>query len=218
MNAHESSVSEIRVLDLGTLHPSENAQLPELHIREGESMVAIAVPEPNRPIVCRFVLAPSAKLFLRTLVRPGTSSDFEVRLEGESSQADVRAVAISQDFLPASYVSRTVSLASKTRASSEIAAFALSNGDLSITTSAEIGPGVFAAYAEAVQSNILFGETAKVRGIPELKIASDDVKARHSCSVERFSDDKLFYLRSRGLSAPKATASLVSAKTSHTFS
>jgi len=36
--------------------------------------------------------------------------------------------------------------------------------------------------------------------------------------VERFSDEKLFYLRSRGLSEEQATASLVSAKTSEAFS
>lgn len=139
-------------------------------------------------------------------------------MEGDSSEADIRSVAISDALSPTSYASKTVSSASGTRAVSNVAAFALSGAELSVSTSAEIGPGVASAYAEAVQSNVLFGSAAKVRGIPELKIASDDVKARHACSVERFSEDRLFYLRSRGLSAPEAVASLVSAKISETFS
>jgi Fe-S cluster assembly scaffold protein SufB len=135
-----------------------------------------------------------------------------------SSEADVRSVAISENALPTSYVSKTVSSASYTRAVSNVAAFALKDAEIFVSTSAEIGPDVFSAYAEAVQSNVLFGDFAKIRGVPELKIASDDVKARHACSVERFSEDRLFYLRSRGLSEQEALASMISAKISEIFS
>ncbi|MBT3727553.1 hypothetical protein HOG21_08115 [bacterium] len=33
--------------------------------------------------------------------------------------------------------------------------------------------------------------------MPTLLVRSDDVKASHSCKMERISDEKLFYLRSR---------------------
>jgi Fe-S cluster assembly scaffold protein SufB len=38
---------------------------------------------------------------------------------------------------------------------------------------------------------------AKIRGIPTLLVASSDVKANHSCAIEKISDSKIFYLRSR---------------------
>lgn len=190
----------------------------EILIQEGWTVVAIAVPEPDSPISYRFVLAPRSKLLVRSFVRPGTSAEIFAELSGFQSDADLRAVAVSEGGKTARYVSRTESSASKTRACSDVSAFALADGDLFIETVASIAPGVSAGYAEAVQSNVLFGDRAKVRGVPELRIASDDVKARHSCSVERFSEDRLFYLRSRGLTESEATASLLSAKTSLAFS
>lgn len=210
------SETPVRSLDLRALASAGEA--PVVRLAEGESLVAFAVPEPDSPIRCRFELAEGAKLFLRSFVRPGTSAELSVRLEGFGSEADVRAVAVSEGGRASNYVSRTDSVASKTRASSEVSAFSLPGGDLSVTTVAEIGEGVLDAYAEAVQSNVLFGEAGKIRGIPELRIASDDVKARHSCSVERFSDEKLFYLRSRGMEKDDAVATLVSSKISKAFS
>ncbi len=50
-----------------------------------------------------------------------------------------------------------------------------------------------------VEENIFLWETGKVRGLPTLLVHSNDVKASHACHMERISDDKLFYLRSRGI-------------------
>lgn len=44
-----------------------------------------------------------------------------------------------------------------------------------------------------------------MRGLPTLLVHSNDVKASHACNMERISDDKLFYLRSRGLPREDAT-------------
>ncbi len=49
------------------------------------------------------------------------------------------------------------------------------------------------------QTNIFLWESGKVRGIPTLLVRSNDVKAAHGCNIERISDDKLFYMRSRGI-------------------
>lgn len=46
-----------------------------------------------------------------------------------------------------------------------------------------------------------------MRGLPTLLVHSNDVKASHACNMERISDDKLFYLRSRGL--PKQDATVI---------
>lgn len=198
---HIPETSGIRTLDLrefAVSSLSEGADASRtVTVSAGETLVAVAVPNPGAPIVCRFDLREGAKLVLRSLVRPGASADVSVFLNGDRSEADLRAVAVSENGRTAAYATKTATSASKTRAVSDVTAFSLPGGDLSVTTVAEIGEGVFGAYAEAVQSNVFFGDSGKVRGIPELRIASDDVKARHSCSVERFSDEKLFYLRSR---------------------
>lgn len=55
------------------------------------------------------------------------------------------------------------------------------------------------------EENIFLWASGKVRGLPTLLVQSDDVKAAHACNMERISDDKLFYLRSRGLPREDAT-------------
>lgn len=55
------------------------------------------------------------------------------------------------------------------------------------------------------EENIFVGKSGKVRGLPTLLVHSDDVKAAHACNMEKISDEKLFYLRSRGLPREDAT-------------
>jgi Fe-S cluster assembly scaffold protein SufB len=55
------------------------------------------------------------------------------------------------------------------------------------------------------EENIFLGSSGKVRGLPTLLVHSDDVKASHACNMERISDEKLFYLRARGLPREDAT-------------
>lgn len=158
MKTHELYIPEtsgIRTLDLSS--PSGTSDVSGVvAVAPGETLVAVSVPQPGVPVSYRFELAEGAKLLLRTLVRPGASAEFSAYLNGDRSEADVRAVAVSENGHAASYSSKTVTSASKTRASSNVAAFSLPGGDLSVTTVAEITEGVFGAYAEAVQSNVLF--------------------------------------------------------------
>lgn len=55
------------------------------------------------------------------------------------------------------------------------------------------------------EENIFLWSSGKVRGLPTLLVHSDDVKAAHACNMEKISDDKLFYLRARGLPKEDAT-------------
>lgn len=49
------------------------------------------------------------------------------------------------------------------------------------------------------EKNIFLWENWSVRWVPTLLVASNDVKASHSCNIEKISDEKLFYMRSRGI-------------------
>lgn len=59
------------------------------------------------------------------------------------------------------------------------------------------------------QQNIFLWNSWKIRGIPTLIVHSNDVKASHGCNIEKISDDKLFYLRSRGLDRSLATQVMI---------
>lgn len=53
--------------------------------------------------------------------------------------------------------------------------------------------------AKQAQHNLLLSEGATAHTKPELEIFADDVKCAHGATVGRLDDDRLFYLRSRGL-------------------
>lgn len=62
------------------------------------------------------------------------------------------------------------------------------------------------------QTNILIGETATVRGVPRLEIATDDIEGGHSCKIHRLGGDALFYLESHGMSAKNAEVFLLNSE------
>ena len=59
--------------------------------------------------------------------------------------------------------------------------------------------------------SLLLSEKAHARTIPSLEIKTDDVRAGHAASVDRLSDDALFYSASRGLSRDEAQTLLARA-------
>ncbi|MDR1987273.1 MAG: SufD family Fe-S cluster assembly protein [Candidatus Peribacteria bacterium] len=52
---------------------------------------------------------------------------------------------------------------------------------------------------------------------PKLLIESNDVKASHSCKVERINKEKMFYLKSRGISENEVVKLLLEANIKSLF-
>lgn len=61
----------------------------------------------------------------------------------------------------------------------------------------KIDEKIIKADAKLIEENLFLWNSWKVKWIPTLLVRSNDVKASHACRIERISDDKLFYLRSR---------------------
>jgi Fe-S cluster assembly scaffold protein SufB len=59
------------------------------------------------------------------------------------------------------------------------------------------------------QTNILIGTGARVRWVPRLEIATDDIEWGHSCRIHRLGGESLFYLTSRGLTHESAETLLL---------
>lgn len=72
--------------------------------------------------------------------------------------------------------------------------------------------------ANLTEDNLFLWDTWKVKWIPTLLVRSDDVKASHACKMERISDEKLFYLRSRWVGKDNALNMMIEAKITYLFS
>ncbi|KAA2242885.1 Fe-S cluster assembly protein SufD [Chitinophaga agrisoli] len=60
-------------------------------------------------------------------------------------------------------------------------------------------------------NNLLLSEKANINSQPQLEIYADDVKCSHGFTVGQFSEESLFYLRSRGIGQEAAKTLLVNA-------
>ena len=70
---------------------------------------------------------------------------------------------------------------------------------------------------ELDEENIFLWETGQISGIPTLFVGTNDMEAGHACRMERISDEKLFYLRSRGVGRENALRIMLEAKIKDLF-
>ncbi len=87
------------------------------------------------------------------------------------------------------------------------------NGKSTATFNGKIFVRKDAQKTNAFQSNknILLSETGAVNTKPQLEIYADDVKCSHGTSTGKLDEDKIFYLRARGLSLASAKKLLMHA-------
>ena len=63
----------------------------------------------------------------------------------------------------------------------------------------EIGNGGTGTDTYLTQDVLMLDKTAKVDAIPGLEIKTNDVRASHSATVSRVTDENLFYFAARGI-------------------
>ena len=73
----------------------------------------------------------------------------------------------------------------------------------SSTARSSCGPDAQKTDAQADEQNLLLSREALVNTKPQLEIFADDVKCTHGATIGQLDDDALFYLRSRGIGAPR---------------
>jgi Fe-S cluster assembly protein SufD len=73
----------------------------------------------------------------------------------------------------------------------------------------DVRPGAQKTDASVYNKNLLLSEDADAHTNPEFVILADDVSCKHGGAIGRLSDESMFYLRSRGISAGDARRMLV---------
>jgi Fe-S cluster assembly scaffold protein SufB len=72
--------------------------------------------------------------------------------------------------------------------------------------------------SQLIEENTFLWNNWKIEASPKLLVESNDVKASHSCKIERINKDKMFYLASRWLDNKTAFELLLKAKFESLFS
>lgn len=81
----------------------------------------------------------------------------------------------------------------------------------------QIDAGITEASGHILEENIFLGSKGKVKGVPSLLVRSNDVAAGHAARIERVPDEKLYYLRARGIPKDDATVMMLRSSIAEVF-
>ncbi|MFZ4461221.1 MAG: SufD family Fe-S cluster assembly protein [Patescibacteria group bacterium] len=159
---------------------------------------------------------PGASVIYRSLTTESVTS--KIRFEVlDSAKLVVRAGFFGNANAPIASVIEAVVMGSKVEADIEILGLAFERASLDIDGILTIEAGCKEVVGSIRETNVFIADTGMIRGVPTLKVRSDDVKASHSCTIERLSDEHRFYLEGRGLSEQDAKMTLLDGKISHLY-
>lgn len=131
--------------------------------------------------------------------------------KGENSDAQVNTFLLAQaDMKVTSKVFGEVA-ANGSKIDTTVIALAKNQWSIDIDGIIQINENVSKVQWYLNETNIFLWDTGSVRGFPTLLVRSNDVQAGHGCNIEKISDEKLFYLRSRGVEKQNALSMMVSA-------
>lgn len=82
-------------------------------------------------------------------------------------------------------------------------------GIIELNGTVQIDANISGVKGHILEENIFLGSKGNIRGIPSLLVHSDDVEAWHAARIERVSDEKLYYLRARGIPKDDATVMMI---------
>lgn len=110
----------------------------------------------------------------------------------------------------------TVSLKdSSTSADVDLVSFLYDWAKLMFDGSIDIAPHLHNAHGRLLQQNVVLGKDISVKVLPQLIVASHDVRAAHGAKIDSLDTQKLFYMMSRGLTKQQSQKLLVDGYIEH---
>jgi hypothetical protein len=134
--------------------------------------------------------------------------DFDIKINWENSYFKAWFLFFSKEKETKSKILTEI-CSSNSKADVKILSIAWEWWSLDIDWIMQINKWLFWVEWYLNQENLFIWNKAKIRWLPTLFVRSDDVKASHSCKVEKISDEKLFYLRSRWIEKDKALSMML---------
>ncbi len=126
----------------------------------------------------------------------------------ESGESLVRILLLAKNSHIQNTLRSTLT-ASRTLTNIHIISLAWNAGIITLNGVVEITAGIQKVSWHILEENIFLGSEWQIRGIPALLVHSDDVEAGHAARIERIPDEKLYYLRARGVPRDDATVMMI---------
>ena len=139
----------------------------------------------------------------------GADGHLTVFLDGESAQADILAVYLSDDQHKNTFSCEVYHKASQTISHQKIVGGAAQSGQADIKSLIHIQEGTARCEGYQQHKGLLLSPKAQIACVPELNIYADDVICTHGSAIGALDEAALFYMYSRGLSEQEAKKMLL---------
>lgn len=199
--------SEFSILEnrrtLGSDQPSASI-VEELVLLAGAKVRFAAIDQLSLPTyLARYArLATNARLdWALGIMNDGdVLADFNTDLNGQGSQSEVKAVAISTGRQNQGITTRITNYGQHTKANILQHGVILSDATLIFNGIGHIVKGARGSDSQQENRVLMLSRTARGDANPILLIDENDVRAGHAASVGRVNQEQMYYLMSRGLS------------------
>ncbi len=156
----------------------------------------------------KFILWENTKLkYFSSFITEGTYNKHFL-LSSESAELQVKNFLYAESNTITSKILGELE-ANHAKEDIHIVSFAGPNGAIDLDGIVQIDEWIEKVEWYLKEENIFLWESGKIRWIPTLLVRSNDVSASHACNIEKISDEKLFYLRSRGIEKSDATSMMI---------
>ncbi len=140
----------------------------------------------------------SGEIFYLAICTNG-SCDVTIETEDENAQSHVFAICPSKDKQACSISITSKLMHSHTHSEMFLLSLAGDHAQINIDGGVYIGPGIEKPAGHLTEKNIILGKNTKVDSLPFLDVHSNDVQASHGASIDKLSENDLFYMRAKWL-------------------
>lgn len=207
-----------------TLHVEEGARVCVLDVFSehlGESTLSVSV-APHAEIVVVSIIPPEClspvRIIQRSIVETGgkihwwnatcggntVHHDLVSEVVGENGESTIDWVFLAQGEQHYDLRVRNIFHSSRGRGEVTVKGVAGDHAHVACHGAIVIGEGGCGTNTHLTQHVLMLDATTKVDAVPALEIKTNDVKASHSATVTKVSEDDLFYMTSRGLQREEA--------------
>lgn len=191
----------IEVLVIDEENPSE------LCFDQGGEVVVFDTTQTKELLSRKVVISNNTKLRWYGVV--AGNSEYSLQFDTQSGESIVRMLLLSTKNEQLKMTVRSVLSQSNTTSNIHILSLVGESGVIVLNGTVQIDANIAKVKGHILEENIFLGSKGNIRGIPSLLVHSDDVEAGHAARIERVSDEKLYYLRSRGIPRDDATVMMI---------
>lgn len=178
----------------------------ELHFDQGGEVVVYD--QTNTQDISRKVTI-SNNTKLRWYGAISGQNKYSLQFVTQSGESIVRILLLATADEKLTTTVHSILEASQTVSNIHILSLVGESGIIELNGTVQIDANISQVKWHILEENIFLGSKGNIRWIPSLLVHSDDVEAGHAARIERVSDEKLYYLRARGIPKDDATVMMM---------